>query len=526
MRAINVLLAILVSLIIGAGVLEVGLRVIGFGPKQTLNQFDPVTGWSKKPSFELSKAHPDTSHNINFKLNSMGLRDDEVSQAKPAGVFRVLALGDSFTLGYGVNREDLFVDVLEHWWNAEGRRVEVINAGTEGFSTDQEVAWLEKVGSKLEPDLVLIFPYENDLYWNGRTQYTDKEKPRYSASGVLESRTFTEPPPPKLVESFALTSKLFGPKASGMPKEDLYTPAGSPRPILREWGAVMVPTPEFMSEPLVRTRGALSALKATCSTLGAKVVVVPIPSHSAIDADYREKFGAKNFKGLAPSAWSPDKPVETFLELASQQGLPTIDSRTPFKGRTDAGEALYHNVDWHLNAAGNHALAQVLHDELDKLGVFPADRSAPAGTPVKPTRAVSADAGGIGVMTVFLTLWILLTLMYTLTYADEPKWQPPLKVGALLAAVFGIVLGTRKLLTILPPTVGQVLFGLAILALLIFIGYKLGRRLGTIAELFKAFTLRGHWYLMPLVVILLTIGSLLVVAASSPLIAPFIYTLF
>jgi hypothetical protein len=45
-------------------------------------------------------------------------------------------------------------------------------------------------------------------------------------------------------------------------------------------------------------------------------------------------------------------------------------------------------------------------------------------------------------------------------------------------------------------------------------------------ELLKAFTLRGHWYLMPLVVILLTIGSLLVVAASSPLVAPFIYTLF
>ena len=63
-------------------------------------------------------------------------------------------------------------------------------------------------------------------------------------------------------------------------------------------------------------------------------------------------------------------------------------------------------------------------------------------------------------------------------------------------------------------------------AILGFVGWKLGRRLGTIAELLRSFTLRGHWYLMPLVVVLLTIGSLLVVAASSPLIAPFIYTLF
>jgi hypothetical protein len=68
--------------------------------------------------------------------------------------------------------------------------------------------------------------------------------------------------------------------------------------------------------------------------------------------------------------------------------------------------------------------------------------------------------------------------------------------------------------------------GAFVLGILGFVAWKLGRRLGTIAELFRSFTLRGHWYLMPLVVVLLTIGSLLVVAASSPLIAPFIYTLF
>jgi len=63
-------------------------------------------------------------------------------------------------------------------------------------------------------------------------------------------------------------------------------------------------------------------------------------------------------------------------------------------------------------------------------------------------------------------------------------------------------------------------------ALLSFILIKLGARLATTLELLLSFTRRGHWYLMPLVVVLLSIGSLLVVAASSPLVAPFIYTLF
>ncbi|MHC4895156.1 MAG: DUF5989 family protein, partial [Planctomycetota bacterium] len=65
-----------------------------------------------------------------------------------------------------------------------------------------------------------------------------------------------------------------------------------------------------------------------------------------------------------------------------------------------------------------------------------------------------------------------------------------------------------------------------VVGILGFVAFKLGSRLGTITELIRAFILRGHWYLMPLVVVLLTIGSLLVVAASSPLVAPFIYTLF
>jgi hypothetical protein len=78
----------------------------------------------------------------------------------------------------------------------------------------------------------------------------------------------------------------------------------------------------------------------------------------------------------------------------------------------------------------------------------------------------------------------------------------------------------------LPANLARPLLFLFVAGILTFVLYKVGRRVGTILELLKAFVLRGHWYLMPLIVVLLTIGSLLVVAASSPLVAPFIYTLF
>jgi hypothetical protein len=96
----------------------------------------------------------------------------------------------------------------------------------------------------------------------------------------------------------------------------------------------------------------------------------------------------------------------------------------------------------------------------------------------------------------------------------------------MLSAVALIIGAGSAGLDLLSPLQAKIASVLFVGGLLIFIAYKLGRRLTTISELLWAFSRRGHWYLMPLVVVLLSIGSLLVVAASSPLVAPFIYTLF
>ena len=51
-------------------------------------------------------------------------------------------------------------------------------------------------------------------------------------------------------------------------------------------------------------------------------------------------------------------------------------------------------------------------------------------------------------------------------------------------------------------------------------------KLSIIREVYGSFLRRGLWYMIPLLVAMLSIGGLLVVASSSPFLAPFIYTLF
>ncbi|HEX6882016.1 MAG TPA: DUF5989 family protein [Planctomycetota bacterium] len=524
MRALNVLLAVLVSLAIGLAVLEGGLRLMpAFAPPPKLVQHDPLLGWSKIP--EASIVRRVAGHRIHVETNEHGLRDDPgVGPGKAPGTFRVLMLGDSFVQGYTVNRADLFVDQLEGWWKSEGRALDVVNAGTEGWSTDQEVLWFLQHGKAYQPDLVLLFPYENDLYWNGQGAYvTGLEKPLFEPDGQQVERELSKP----RRKSWLATSATRGFLSFLGGKLRALKPA-------REWqmnpehGVLLEEPPAGYAEWLARTQGALQALRDGCQFLGARLLICPIPSKSAIDPAEREFFRkwVHGLNGLPDDRWSPDRPVNAFLEAATRLGIETLDPRAALAASTKERGKLYFERDeeWHFNALGNEVFATWLHDELDRRAVFPGTHRATLAGAIPP----HAPAGG-GVPTflyVFAALWAFLGTAYCVSYPKEPRLRGLLSVGALLAAVFTIVLGGSKLIGFLPPWLTPWILGGFVLLVLGFVAWKLGRRLATIAELLRSFTLRGHWYLMPLVVVLLTIGSLLVVAASSPLIAPFIYTLF
>jgi len=538
MKAVNVLLAVLVSLLIGVAVFEGGLRLFPqFRPMKALNRFDPKLGWVKKPNVTVRRQTPEVD--VTFEINALGLRDDPMSSPdKAPNTYRVLMLGDSFVLGYTVDRDNLFVDHLERVWKEEKRRFDVVNAGTEGYSTDQEVLWYLEHGVDYDADLVLLFPYENDVYWNGQTDYRGQPKPRFRPDGTLETGTLAEPPPkPSILPGTAIgrfleTSVL--PFLASLKKEpgpgpyDFEPEGGDGIWFSREFAPLMKQEPDFLADCWARTGGALKALEAKCAETRTSLLVVPIPSEMSTHAEEREAFRTWDLglKGLPDELWSPDRPVNRFLALAKELGIDTLDARSAFRAYIEAQpqkRLYYPGAEWHFNELGNEVFANYLHNELDNLDVFPADHGAIARAEI----LVPESSRRIPVwLQVFVALWVFLGTSYQLTYKDEKFPLGFLKVGGLLALVFTIVIGGNWALGRVPAAYSTwILLGF-VAVVLGFVAYKLGRRVGTILELLRSFTLRGHWYLMPLVVVLLTIGSLLVVAASSPLIAPFIYTLF
>ncbi len=96
---------------------------------------------------------------IPVDINSHGLRGPEATYAKPPGTFRVLNLGDSVAMGWGVHEEDTYGRRLERWLNersAGAVHYEVINAGVPGWNLENAQAYLQAEGLKYAPDLILL----------------------------------------------------------------------------------------------------------------------------------------------------------------------------------------------------------------------------------------------------------------------------------------------------------------------------------------------------------------------------------
>ncbi len=157
--AINVaVVAALILVFLGA--LEAVLRLTV--PRSSNESIYTYT--AANPRYKLMKANASvTAWGKELRTNELGFRDRPVGPKAP-GEFRVVVLGDSFTVSAGVDFPDIYTSRLE---NLTGARV--INLAVGGYNIVQYALVLREVGLALQPDLVLValFPdndFSNETY--------------------------------------------------------------------------------------------------------------------------------------------------------------------------------------------------------------------------------------------------------------------------------------------------------------------------------------------------------------------------
>ncbi|HEV2714875.1 MAG TPA: SGNH/GDSL hydrolase family protein, partial [Terriglobales bacterium] len=171
---------VLASLVVGLLVSEIALRLIGFDYPPFWRP-DPVTGLALRPNTSGWFRKEGEAY---VSINSNALRDRERPVAKPPGTYRIVVLGDSYAEALQVDVARTFWRLLEKQLQAcdfqPGKQIDVINLGTSGFGTAQELRALQTRGLAYSPDLILLaFFAGNDIRNNSRELETEKLKPFY-----------------------------------------------------------------------------------------------------------------------------------------------------------------------------------------------------------------------------------------------------------------------------------------------------------------------------------------------------------
>lgn len=363
-RLLGNLALALASLTVVLGLAELGVRVF-LGPVQPRNLTlvpssirapAPFRGvpYLMQPDAEATqdfgsnpRGYFDGDGTLTYHTNSLGWRSPEFAPVKPEGTFRILGLGDSFTFGTGVRREDTFLSALDASLAGAGLPVEVVNLGVMGFNTAHELVLLKRVGVGLDPDLVVICYVLNDA------EVIAPGRPRgdVPAAGP-HARVARGEMPEKGPEGSWMTDWLRGWPSRSLLVSHVLARLDNRR--ARERGVARILADYRDGAPgWVSVQHALRAAAALARQHGFPLVLMIFPNMWELNDDY--PFAEAHAKVRA---------------AASGAGIPVLDLLDAFRGE-DGVSLWVHPSNQHPNERAHAIAAAALERFLRERGLLP-----------------------------------------------------------------------------------------------------------------------------------------------------------
>lgn len=221
---------------------------------------DPVLRYVNLPNATKSIRYDDGAGGqwtVQMHTNGQRMRGPEVALRKPEQGLRVACLGDSHTWGDGVADDETWPAQLQE---RAGPGVEVLNCGVNGYDTLQEVLWYERFVEPLDPDLVLLCYFANDVAARGLREKGARPK-------IDTLAAWTHPKRPGWIRSLRDTSVAVDLLC------DRVWRWRSLRSRQDSWDSRYVPTDPGWQ----RARGALIRLRDRCARDGRELRVVFFP---------------------------------------------------------------------------------------------------------------------------------------------------------------------------------------------------------------------------------------------------------
>jgi hypothetical protein len=314
--------------------------------------------------------HSSFEFSVPVEINSLGLRDYEIG-AKASHATRIVGLGDSFTFGNGVALEQTFLKRLQTCLSTTAHPVEVINCGIPAYCPLQELRFLQKYRSQLQPDIVLLaffvgndFNESGDLYdvtGNPTLRVVDGNLASAHSSEREHStiRRLTQP-----LRSYLSThSHLYvflRDRSSHFLSQFGLRPFNLPPDFCR------VEFSERMKWNWEHTQDILLRLAQDTAEKGERLVVLILPtSYQVYKTTWDEYVQALK---LDTSEYDLEKPQRLLSEFFSSKGIEYIDA-LPVLRYNLIGPPLFFAVDGHLTPEGHDVVAGAVCEYLKATAV-------------------------------------------------------------------------------------------------------------------------------------------------------------
>lgn len=175
------------------------------------------------PSMQSRLAPSSTTHHEMLRLsewnttpairvitNSLGLRGPEPSRPKPAGLLRIVLLGDDTILGSHLESQHTVAARLQQFLSGDGTNVEVINAGVPGYCPLLSLLQFQHELQELEPDLVILHFDMNDVADDAvyRRSLKDAGEQQICVNNMVTANQLAPSPAIRLVRGSALLRLL------------------------------------------------------------------------------------------------------------------------------------------------------------------------------------------------------------------------------------------------------------------------------------------------------------------------------
>jgi hypothetical protein len=331
-------------------------------------------------------------------INSRGFRDREFDLDK-SGQARILAVGDSFTFGWGVSVAEAWPRLLETGLRQTMDQVEVANLGQPGAAPDTYARTVEKAVPVLRPDLIVVCILQgDDLVPEDREERAGKTlvassdertPPAHSVAGLREKASGVArriypnflrlvgthlPHPPlnslwksqadSIIEELTPEERVRFDKVDVRVKQSFMD--GELNPALMQ-GAIRQPNHFLDTYDIERsevksmisrmTRN-LARIKEAADRYHSRVVVVSIPYKvyaSRRDLESSQRLGLSLLPEMVESD-SADRAIETACKGV---GLEFLEVTNEFRKAANATH-LFYEMDGHLNTEGHRVFAKLL----------------------------------------------------------------------------------------------------------------------------------------------------------------------